>query len=102
MAVLKLLSDGSIGTKGGSLLGHISKLLNRDWDVSFKHIFGEVNSVPDAMAKLDSRNMDGSEVFLNPLSAVRDVLRNDFNRGEPYVNSAFPTVQQELPMSGVG
>ncbi|KAK8540129.1 hypothetical protein V6N12_046421 [Hibiscus sabdariffa] len=54
----------------------------RNLEVSFTHVLCEVNYVADRLVKMDSRGINGSEVFFSPPDFVRDLLQADRDSAE--------------------
>ncbi|KAK8992460.1 hypothetical protein V6N11_048541 [Hibiscus sabdariffa] len=81
-----LLLQVGIGAHS-NLINHVHKILRRDWEITFTHIFREANTIVDLLAKMDtSGHVDGC-IFGYPPSSARDLVLHEIGLISPTSSS---------------
>ncbi|KAK8487080.1 hypothetical protein V6N11_033196 [Hibiscus sabdariffa] len=67
-----------------SLLHHVDRMLEWDWEVHFSHVFYEANSIADCLAKYGFIVDRGGHVFSHPPDFALNVYLDDCRLLSPY------------------
>lgn len=68
--------------KAEELLRGIHQWLHKDWEITFKHVFREVNTCADWLAKLGVNQRKRRVIWISPPSDLERFLLDDFEGRE--------------------
>ncbi|KAK8572076.1 hypothetical protein V6N12_028138 [Hibiscus sabdariffa] len=76
--VARLLDQRSVLGAHLSLLQHIDRMVEWDWEVCFSHVLHEVNSIADCLAKYGFDVDRSGQVFFHPPGFALTAYLEDF------------------------